>query len=256
VTDGPDRRPRAIGTVRDVVVALAITLAGAALLPRAFDLERAAVSSPARVVSGEVAAAVAVTWLVAKWNWWRRTGWRAPRWPSLWLLWLPVLLLVESNLSDHSGSVGTRTVVLGVVAVLLVGYTEEMWFRGVILGSLQSRSPRSAVLVSAAAFGLLHVTNARALGLSASIGQAVGALAIGLAFGAARVRIRSIAPLIVLHAAFDLAFTIGLAPAPSPLTARELPSLVVLDLVCLVYALVLTRRSKTREPVAATTSPG
>jgi len=234
-----------------------LTVATAAVTSALLGRTPTAHLRPTRVLAGELPAALIVTGLVARWRWWERAGWRMPVWRSLWLLWLPLLILLVSTESSHGHALRAGSVAAGAAAVLLVGYTEELWFRGVLLGAILPRSPRAAVLVSAAVFSLVHIANAREYSVRAVIGQMLGAFAIGLAFGAARVRVGSILPLIVLHAAFDLPFVLGFRGAElRPVTAPILRGLLVMTAVSLVYAFVLTRRSRVRAEVAASASPG
>lgn len=94
-----------------------------------------------------------------------------------------------------------------VVNTAFVGISEELMFRGVLLGALLDRtSVRRAVALSALAFGTVHSLNGLITG---EIGSALvqSLIAIGMGCWAASLRLRtgSLFVPIVLHALWDLA---------------------------------------------------
>lgn len=121
------------GRIRDVVAAVAAAVLGSVVIAVLLRAVHVHFSLASRIALSEVLPALAVGALVSKWGWWNRVGWRWPTWRSIWLLCLPVALLVISLLSSRAPSLYTQPAVATGVAVLLVGFTEEMWFRGVVL---------------------------------------------------------------------------------------------------------------------------
>lgn len=122
-----------------------------------------------------------------------------------------------------------------VVGYALTGFTEELLWRGMVQHELTPLGPVRAVLVTAALFGASHLANVffrDSVGLV--LAQAWGAFCFGIAYGAARRRIGSIVPLMVLHAVIDLAAAVGALP--------KVPVLVAEDVVLLAFGVVLLAR--------------
>ena len=94
----------------------------------------------------------------------------------------------------------------------LVGLSEELMFRGILLYGLQFLlSPKGAVVVTALSFGLVHILNGLITGKpQQALLQAFFASLFGFWMAALRMRIETIIPLIVIHWLWDF----GLAAAP------------------------------------------
>jgi membrane protease YdiL (CAAX protease family) len=238
---------------RDVVVAIIAALGVPNLIALLFHAEGWHLAQPASIFVTDVPGAVAVSVLVTRWRSWDRFGWRPPLSRSVWLLWLPAVLFVTSAASGKPDQTAPGHVIVSAIAVLLVGFTEEMWFRGVLLTSLMPRGPWLAVVVSSALFGAFHLLGFGAFGIRSVATQAIQAFAIGLMFAAGRVRTASLWPLIVLHAGFDFVGFLHKNINPAPISRTAVPSLLALVAVSLVYALVLARPSKVPEAVTAPT---
>lgn len=93
--------------------------------------------------------------------------------------------------------------------VVLVPVGEELVFRGVLVGWLLARlthlypeptAARLAVIFSAVAFGAAHASNALFGAGGFVVVQVLAATALGLVFGRLRIRTRSLAAPILLHA--------------------------------------------------------
>lgn len=132
----------------------------------------------------------------------RGLWWMAPH--------LGVILAMAAMLVPAvSGSLGTA--VLVVATTLLVGFSEEVMFRGVVLRGMLGAVRRGwAIVIAAACFAALHAVNVLA-------GLPVGDMALqlgltfvfGLAFGALALRLGSLWPLIAFHAAWDMLLFLG-----------------------------------------------
>ena len=191
---------------------------------------------------------------------------------SLKLLWLPGLYLVVFALADIGAVVAFGPPPVSVVGFLLlntvlVGFSEETMFRGVLFSALLTRlRPGLAISVTTLLFGLAHLLNAAAVGSwRIAAAQAVAAAMSGLVFIAMRVRTGSLLPAIVYHAAWDFGSLLAisrvlsgggpamggdefgvLATGGEPLVALVAPVLLLLP--NFLYALFLLRR---REPLPA-----
>jgi membrane protease YdiL (CAAX protease family) len=232
------------GRARDVVVAIVVAAGVPNLVAVLLHVAGWHLHQPASIFLIDGPGAIAAAALVTRWNAWNHVGWRPPLPRTVWVLWLPGLLFFASAASAKAVRTAPGYVIVSALAVLLVGFTEELWFRGLLLSALLSRGPWFAVVVSSVLFGAFHLLGVSAIGLRSVATQAIQACAIGLMFGAGRIRTASLWPVIVLHAAFDFVGFLHKNITPRPITQDALPSLFVLVAIALVYALVLTRPSK------------
>lgn len=194
---------------------------------------------------------VVVIWIAG----WRDMGFRKPQpMSSLRLLWLPALYLIAL------GAVGALTGKLGLAAVLmvaintaLVGFSEELAFRGVLWGAARKAlSFWPGFLLVSAAFGSVHIFNALITGEMQAAGvQALNAFMSGAAYLAIRIRTRSIIPIMVIHATWDfVVFLTGSGadstPAPNDAWISQLVFGLMLTGPLFLYGLWLVRNERVR----------
>jgi membrane protease YdiL (CAAX protease family) len=128
-----------------------------------------------------------------------------------WLVIFPLLMtvgivgvLLSRGLSDAPASYW-----IGIGGTMaLVGLTEELSFRGILLvGSRQLLgSERRAVLTSSLLFGLFHLPNVfTGQPLAATLNQVISTTVLGMAFYCLRRVTARLWPAVVLHAAYDFA---------------------------------------------------
>ncbi len=88
----------------------------------------------------------------------------------------------------------------------LIGFVEEVFFRGLILRAIAPRGLWKAAIISSIVFGLLHSLNplagANPLDTLLQLGYT---LAIGFGFAAVALRTRVIWPLVLIHGLIDFA---------------------------------------------------
>jgi len=173
-------------------------------------------------------------------QWWRRVGftplheWRAPHLgvPLLLILVLPIV-----GLSARGLMVTTALVLsLQVGFVLIDIFMEEVTYRGVILEALLGFGSVWRVMVSAALFGLSHLDNlflpgADEFGVAYQVFEAA---LVGILFGAARLRMNTIWPVMAVHAAYDLMLVLAFGHAFP--VAPTLPGFLVATVVNLGLA--------------------
>lgn len=113
---------------------------------------------------------------------------------------------------------------------LAVGVSEELMFRGVLLGAFREAGVRRAVLGTAIAFGAVHALNAAVTGEPVTaIAQAALAVGMGIWAAALRLRTGSLLLPIALHGAWDFALFAGLAgDTPLALSLLSVAGVVVL----------------------------
>lgn len=140
-------------------------------------------------------------------GWLQRAGFTPPsQWCQLSLLWLPALLALFYLGSAFVTPVASAaTFVLALTFAFFAGLNEEAAFRGVILESLSPFGPLAASALSALFFGLAHLNNLLThLPILIVLGQVIGGFLLGFGFAACRLRTRTIWPLILFHALYDL----------------------------------------------------
>jgi uncharacterized protein len=152
-------------------------------------------------------------------HWWRRVGftpireWRAPH------LLVPLLLILALPIVGLSarGVMATTALVLSLqVGFLLIDiFMEEVTYRGVILEALAGFSSSSRVTLAAVLFGLSHLDNlflpgADELGVAYQIFEAA---LVGILFGAVRLRMNAIWPVMIVHATYDLMLVLAFGHA-------------------------------------------
>lgn len=144
-----------------------------------------------------------------------------------WLLsWLPVLYIVGGlGFATLLGLPPLSVLSLILLNTLLVGFSEEVMFRGVLLQAFRRvSSVWTAVLLTSVVFGAIHSLNVFVTGdLKAAVIQSTAAFLSGLMFIALRLRTGSLWPGILVHGLWDFAtFTLGAASAG--MAARSLAS--------------------------------
>jgi len=155
----------------------------------------------------EVVLSLICIYFVRRYANWRQIGFGQTQWKqALWLL--PSVILLVILWAPIFGVFGGGS--LGVLALigtttLLVGFSEELMFRGILLrGALAQRGLFASMLISAVGFSLLHAVNifggAPAV---AVVFQLVLTFLAGLFFAPVALKIRNLAPLMVWHWFWD-----------------------------------------------------
>jgi len=145
-----------------------------------------------------------------------RVGWQRPvlrddsRTTKQWLWVFPVLFLVGGltalGTNGFASDAGGAYLIGCAVTMLLVGATEEITFRGILLvgGRKAFAKESTAVLFSSVLFGLFHLPNVFiGSAFSDAASQVVKTAILGLALYCLRRVTASLIPCIVLHAVYD-----------------------------------------------------
>lgn len=207
---------------------------------------------------------VAVLALTARWGWWQqlfheRERLASPRW--LWLI--PALFAVPivANLVDSPwGDWDANIVILLLVGMLMVGFAEEIVFRGyVLLGARSRYTEVGAWLLSSALFAAFHGEN---LLLGQALGTTVQQVLIAFVFGGTLYLVRRVSGLLVvgmiLHGLWDFATFAAAGPGDSTVhvtsgsPAAQGFALVAMALTIAALVVVFRRHSTARgEPAAS-----
>ncbi|MDX2211295.1 MAG: CPBP family intramembrane glutamic endopeptidase [Sphingopyxis sp.] len=187
---------------------------------------------------------------------WRDLGFNAARPAGSWrLLWLPMLLVLgfASTLVLLGRPVPGSILLIVAINTFIVGFSEELAFRGVMWGAARKAMPFwGAFILVTFLFGIVHVLNGLMTGQFVEAGvQALNAMMSGAAFLALRIRTHSLIPVIILHWLWDLSvFAVGAgregpAAASDPLEQLTGGLMIVGPLA--LYGLYLIRNAKVRE---------
>jgi len=191
--------------------------------------------------SNLIAASVPLAIVVTR-GWWREAA-VAPLAPqrSWWVL-LPVLALTSVYVVDPlagSAAAWRETAAL----VVCVGLSEELYARGVMQYLLEPLGRARAVAWTGVLFGLGHALSGVWFGhpLDDTLVQVIETMAFGACFAALRFEIRTLWPLVCLHALDDL-FQLR------SVGALAFGAQVAITVLFAVYAWWLVRRRNARLP--------
>lgn len=187
--------------------------------------------------------------LWARWDWvWGDPG----KLPMTKLLWVPPILVVLGILTRIAGvewdRLPTDLIVAIALAGILVGYTEEILFRGIVLRSLRTdgRSEAHAAIYTTIGFGLMHLLNiVNGAPVIGTFGQVALAAISGFAFYLIRRGTGLIIFAMIAHGVWDMStfLTINFSKDASALIAMVL---LFVNVFVLIAALVHVWRRDTR----------
>lgn len=203
------------------------------------------------LIAGAIFLAITTTLL----GWWRPALFDRHRAAHTWPIIAPAIMavaLVSNLLSTDWGAFDSAFLAASIV-LLLVGFTEELATRGLLLTALRSRLSEVWVwLLTSALFGLMHLANAL-------IGQAIGPTLqqVVLAFGAGTIfyvlrRVTgSLIWAMVLHGLWDFStFSLGHG-TPGPFYAIGGAIEFIAIIVALVGVAFVIRGADERIPALA-----
>jgi membrane protease YdiL (CAAX protease family) len=180
--------------------------------------------------------------ILSRLHWWRRVGFTPVReWSAPHLL-IPLVLVLALPVAGlwARGVMATTALVLALQVgfVLIDIFMEEVTYRGVVLQALSGFSPLVRVTLAAVLFGFSHLDNlflpgANEVGVAYQVFEAA---LIGILFGAVRLRMNTIWPVMAVHAAYDLMLVLAFGHAFP--VAPTLPGFVVDTVVNLGLAVV------------------
>jgi membrane protease YdiL (CAAX protease family) len=193
-------------------------------------------------------AAGFATWL----GWWPQI-WRDHRPVQRWLRVLPVVLLAASVLACDYANLLDQTaglVLLLVLTVAMVGFTEELVFRGIGVTAFRrgGLAEGKVALWTSLVFGLVHVSNALSTGGTALVQAAVVSFA-GYFFYLVRRWSGGILLAMIVHATWDFAL---ISSQLGPSHAAYGPTLIAPVALVGVGVLVFRRRHRIEPDAGAT----
>ncbi len=159
------------------------------------------------------------------------------------LFYLPLAALVSINVwFGVTLNLSPLESALSACTMLLVGFLEEIIFRGLLFRAIQRDNPVSAIVVSSVTFGIGHIVNllnASGAELFSTACQVVYATAAGFLFVVLFLRTGSLLPAILTHSLLNALSVFANEAAQTP--TSDLLSAAFLTLVAAAYALYLWR---------------
>jgi len=201
-----------------------------------------------QIVPALVIAPIFLFIVVAYFNRWQESG---LKWVdnnrSLLLLWLPALaIIINLALGLPANTTGGRVLLIVLVNTLLVGISEELMFRGILLHGARSRYRFwTAILIVTVLFGLIHALNGFITGdFGAALFQSVTAFSSGLMYMGLRLRQNSLLPVMLIHGLWDFSvFSAGQATMAIALVG------IVFVIIFFFYGLWLIRGYRREEAI-------
>lgn len=171
---------------------------------------------------------------------------------ALYYIPLLIIVLIQPMMGGLNTELTAAKIILIIVFSLIVGFTEESIFRGIIRAKLIHKGPVFYIMFSSVFFGLLHMANAFSGSDSLQIIlQVINALLIGFILALLIETTNNIIPLIVFHFLFD-----ALAQMTrSDIADKEIMIVSVLNIIYLLYGaylvFVLLHKRKTNIQIQA-----
>lgn len=168
------------------------------------------------------------------------TGW--PRNTKRYLFFIPMWILATGNLWGGFGiaydGIGQ---VFAVVSMILVGYVEEVIFRGFLFKALISKNGiKPAIIISSVTFGLGHIINLLSGQASLeTVIQVFFAIAWGFIFTFVFYKCGSLIPCIIAHSLIDV-FSLFVNESHSNMTGRIYMGVTIA--VAIVYGIYLAKQ--------------
>jgi len=199
-------------------------------------------------------AAAAVTTVVPlgfiwRLGWWEDSGLVSTT-RNVYALAVPLILMFFPLVFYGTVEMEPQRVTLFLLAVLFTGISEEAVYRGLYGRAFLPRGKWQAVLIPSVLFASAHIVQFLGGGmpLQENLSQIANAFFTGVLYGAVRLRVNNIWPLVIIHALKDLFWvTAGLADGVVQLSGYLSIAPFIIWLPSIVAAVYLMRK-----PVAAT----
>jgi uncharacterized protein len=174
-------------------------------------------------------------------------------WGVFWLAFIPpVVNLVYAGVNIANGVYkvpAITTIVVYFFLALLVGFNEEVYFRGLMLKPLSLRWVWRAAIITAILFGVSHSLNVLAGSDPVYVGlQIVYALALGFGFAAMAMASATIYPLILAHFLTDFFGFLSGGPGGTAPGMTEYAIAGVSIIAFIVYGIYLLRKVEKPKP--------
>ena len=163
------------------------------------------------------------------------------------LFYLPLFLIILPNLVfGFNLTLSPLEALLGVVTMLMVGFLEEVIFRGFLFKALCKDNLKTAVIISSVTFGFGHIINLlNGAEFFGTLLQIFYATAIGFLFTIIFHKTKSLWPCIITHSAVN-----SLSVFYSEEAVSEIQNILVALFLCVVpilYSIYIIKQPKTNK---------
>ena len=153
---------------------------------------------------------------------------------------IALLYLLPEFIGDQNKSVPMEYAIPGVIFLLGIGVSEEIFSRGLVFGMLRKYGQRNAIIYSSAIFGLLHINVyvGENWDLWAAYSHVISAGSWGVLACAIMIATRSIWFVAIFHAITDWSIVFGIDPPiddSEPIEVYSLFDNLTLPWVHLIY---------------------
>lgn len=175
------------------------------------------------------------------------------------LFFFPLIALVSLNFwFGLNLNFTTTECIFYIATMLLVGFVEEIIFRGFLFKAMEKDSLKPAIIVSSLTFGIGHIVNLLSSGLEniiSNLCQVAYAIAVGFLFVIIFYRGKSLWPCIITHSLFN-AFSLFLNTKTFSGTTEIIVSIGIV-VFAVIYSLILlkTLPNKNEQPTAQAEQP-
>lgn len=172
--------------------------------------------------------------------------------PKHYLYYIPLIVMISINLwFGVNREITFMGILFPFLTMLLVGFIEELIFRGLLFKAMEKDSPKAAIIVSSITFGIGHIINLLSSGLDnllPNILQVLYATAAGFMFVIIFYKGGSLIPCIITHSLFN-AMSVFSSPRLSENNIQIITA-IILIIISIAYTLILL---KTLKPVEQST---
>lgn len=166
-------------------------------------------------------------------------------WPDsrTYLYFLPFLLLGFMNLTlGIKPHFSPMAQVCAISSMALVGFLEELIFRGFLFRAIEPENHRRALIISAVTFGAGHIINLLTGQAAPETFLQIGyAIAIGFAFVLVFDRSGSLWPCIITHSLIDITSTLSNSGSPA-MPLFDIVGSIFIVVLCSVYCLYIVKK--------------
>ncbi len=130
------------------------------------------------------------------------------------LFFIPLLILITANLwNGITFNMSLLDTILYIFSMLLVGFLEEIIFRGFLFRAMCETGVKKAFVISSLTFGIGHIVNLlNGAQLLPTVLQIISAVAIGFLFTLIFYKTRSLLPCILTHGIFNSLSAFAIEP--------------------------------------------
>jgi len=165
------------------------------------------------------------------------------------LFYIPLLILISTNFwFGVSLNYNFTDSLFNVLAMLCVGFVEEIIFRGFLFRALEKNNAKTAIIVSSVTFGVGHLVNLFSSGIDnllPNICQVFYSMAVGFLFVIMFYKGGSLIACILTHSFVNMFSVFQNKQAITPLT--EIIISLIIIVVAVTYSIILLKTLKKTE---------